>query len=84
MTQNPEYDGLNTDDIIIEALLEIAEKDSTTFEQIWEDGYTQIHSADEVEELIKKYIRENVKPEDVEDYYIWGCGEKIWMNREEA
>ena len=51
MTQYPEHDGLNTADEIIEALIDIAEKDNTTFEQVWRDGYTEKHNAEEFKEL---------------------------------
>lgn len=78
-----EYDGLNTDDEIIEALIDIAEKDNTTFEQVWEDGYTEKHNAEEVSELVKFHILKNVKTEDLKEYYKWGCCEKIWIIEKE-
>lgn len=83
MTQYPEHDGLNTADEIIEALIDIAEKDNTTFEQVWRDGYTEKHNAEEVTELVKLHILKNVKTEDLEEYYNWGCCEKVWIIEKE-
>ena len=72
-------DEHQTDEIIIDALTKIARDDETDFEKLWQDGYTKTHSSEEVEELVKTYIRENVKPEDIEEFYNWGL-EKIWMD----
>jgi len=71
-------DDLDTSEIVMEALTEIAKQDKTSVKKLWENGYTKIHNADEVSEIVVKYIRENVKPEEIEEYYNWGI-EKVWM-----
>ena len=68
-----------TDEIIMDALTKIAREDETDLEKLWQDGYTETHSSEEVEEMVKAYIRENVKPEDMEEFYNWGI-EKIWVD----
>ena len=68
-----------TDEIIMDALTKIAREDETDLEKLWQDGYTEKHSSEEVEEMVKAYIRENVKPEDMEEFYNWGI-EKIWVD----
>ncbi len=83
MTEYPEYDELSTDDKVINALFDIAERDNTTFKQVWEDGYTEKHNEGEVSELVKFHILKNVKTEDLEEYYKWGCCEKIWIIEKE-
>lgn len=68
-----------TDEIIMDALTKIAREDVTDLEKLWQDGYTETHSSEEVEDMVKAYIRENVKPEDIEEFYNWGI-EKIWVD----
>lgn len=70
-----------TSDEIIAALEEIAQQDGTTLKQIWEDGYTPKHTYEEVNKMVIKHIKENVKPEELEEYYNWGI-EKVWMEDE--
>ena len=77
-----DFDSLNTSDIVIDALQEISRNDNTKFMQLWIDGYTKIHSADEITQIVKNYIKQRVKPEDLEEFYSWGI-EKIWMFEEE-
>jgi hypothetical protein len=69
-----------TDGIVMDALTKIAKEDETDLEKLWQDGYTEKHSSEEVEVMVKTYIRE-VKPEDMEDrpFYNWGI-EKIWVD----
>jgi len=83
MIRYPEYDGLNTDDEVIDALISIAKKDNTTFNQIWEDGYTERHNVEEITKLVKRHILKNTKIEDLEEFYNWGCCEKVWIIKKE-
>lgn len=75
-----ELDGLNTSDEVIDALKEIAEKDEAEFMGLWEYGYTQSHTVEQVEEMVKEHIRTHVPEEKLEDFYSWGI-EKVWMEK---
>lgn len=66
-----------TDGIVMDALTKIAREGETDLEKLWQDGYTETHSSEEVEEMVKAYIRENV--EALEEFYNWGI-EKIWVD----
>ena len=51
-------------------------------EELYQDGYTDKHSYDEVEELIKQYIREIIPEDEIRSKYYWGDGEPIVMFEE--
>ena len=50
----------------------IADMDNYPAKKLWEDGYTDKHSYDEVEELIKQYIRENIPENEIDSKYYRG------------
>ena len=61
----------------------IAQQDNYPAKKLWEDGFTDKHSYDEVEELIKQYIRENIPKDEIDSIYYWGKdGDPIIMNDE--
>ena len=60
----------------------IADMDNYPAKKLWEDGYTDKHTYDEVAELIKQYIRENIPKDEIDSKYYWGDGEPIVMFEE--
>lgn len=57
---------------VADALIDIAEEDGCTFDDVWENGYTPKADADEVLARVRVHIRENVPPEDLGVEYYWG------------
>ena len=60
----------------------IAQQDNYSAKKLWEDGYTDKHSYNEVAELIKQYIRENIPADEIDSKYYWGDGDPIVMFEE--
>ena len=77
MTKYPEYANLDTDDEVIEALLEIAKNEGVDFMQLWACGCTKDKSTNEIDELVIAHIRQ--VQENTEDLYAWE-DEVIWMD----
>jgi hypothetical protein len=71
--------GLATSIEVYNAIGWIAEMDNYPAKKLWENGYTDKHTYDEVAELIKQYIRETVPADEIEPKYYWGDGEPIVM-----
>ena len=74
--------GLETSIEVYNAIRWIAQQDNYSAKKLWEDGYTDKHSYDEVTELIKQYIRENIPKDEIDSKYYWGDGEPIVMFEE--
>ena len=75
--------GLGTSIEVYNAIGWIADLDNYSAKKLWEDGYTDKHSYDEVEELIKQYIRENIPEDEIDSKYYWGKdGDPIIMYEE--
>ena len=74
--------GLETSIEVYNAIRWIAQQDNYSAKKLWEDGYTDKHSYDEVEELIKQYIRETIPEDEIRSKYYWGDGDPIIMYEE--
>ena len=75
--------GLETSIEVFNAIRWIADLDNYSAKKLWEDGYTDKHSYDEVEELIKQYIREIIPEDEIKSKYYWGKdGDPIIMYEE--
>ena len=75
--------GLETSIEVYNAIRWIADLDNYPAKKLWEDGYTDKHSYDEVEELIKQYIRETIPEYEIRSKYYWGKdGDPIIMYEE--
>lgn len=77
-----EASGLETSIEVYNAIGWIAGMDNYSAKKLWEDGNTDKHSYEEVEELIKQYIRETVPVDEIREKYYWGDGEPIVMFNE--
>lgn len=73
----PELDGLETSDIVIDALINIARLDGILFMELWTNGSTSTRDSAETVRLVKEYIWEHIGSE-ADDEYYWGI-EKIDM-----
>jgi hypothetical protein len=71
--------GLGTSIEVYNAIGWIAQQDNYSAKKLWEDGYTDKHSYDEIEELIKQYIREIIPKDEIDSKYYWGDGDPIVM-----
>ena len=69
---------------VYNAIRWIADLDNYSAKKLWENGYTDKHSYNEVDELIKQYIRENIPVDEIDSKYYWGDGEPIVMNEIES
>ena len=74
--------GLGTSIEVYNAIGWIADLDNYSAKKLWENGYTDKHSYDKVEELIKQYIRENIPEDEIDSIYYWGDGDPIVMYEE--
>jgi hypothetical protein len=75
--------GLETSIEVYNAIRWIADLDNYPAKELWENGYTDKHSYDEVEELIKQYIREIIPVDEIKSKYYWGKdGDPIIMYEE--
>jgi hypothetical protein len=74
-----EANSLETSIEVYNAIGWIAEVDNYPAKKLWENGYTDKHSFDEVTELIKQYIRETIPKKEIRKKYYWGDGELIVM-----
>ena len=74
-----EANSLETSIEVYNAIGWIAEMDNYPAKKLWENGYTDKHTYEEVTELIKQYIRENVPKDEIREKYYWGDGEPIVM-----
>ena len=71
--------SLETSIEVFNAIGWIAEMDNYSAKKLWEDGYTDKHSYNEVTELIKQYIREIIPADEIVSKYYWGDGDPIVM-----
>ena len=69
---------------VYNAIRWIADLDNYSAKKLWENGYTDKHSYNEVDELIKQYIRENIPVDEIDSKYYWGDGDPIVMNEIES
>ena len=74
--------SLETSIEVFNAIGWIAEMDNYSAKKLWEDGYTDKHSYNEVTELIKQYIREIIPADEIVSKYYWGDGDPIVMFEE--
>lgn len=72
MSKYPEHDGLETSDEVLDALRDVAAQEGIDFMQLWEDGYTNNLSTDDVVSRIQQHIIQNVAPDDLAEQYYWG------------
>lgn len=64
--------GLETSDMVGDAIAAIAAEDDVSFMSLWESGKTPTASADAVLERVREYIREVVPEGEREAVYYWG------------
>ncbi len=74
--------GLETSIEVFNAIRWIAQQDNYSAKKLWENGYTDKHTYDEVKELIKQYIREIIPVDEIDSKYYWGDGDPIVMFEE--
>jgi len=74
--------SLETSIEVFNAIGWIAEMDNCSAKKLWENGYTDKHTYEEVTELIKQYIREIIPKDEIASKYYWGDGDPIVMFEE--